>query len=73
LNAHLSGCLDKKDQSVQSIRVGEAERLHPMGPGRPAKVIDRSHSPALGVVGMDIEMYKICHEKSAPPSVALRP
>ena len=64
LNAHLSGRLDKKDQSVQSIRVGEAERLHPMSLGRPAKVIDRAHSPALGVMGMNIEMDKICHEKA---------
>jgi hypothetical protein len=64
LDPHFSGCLEKKDESVQSIGVGQGESIHPLRLGRAAEFFNGGDTPTLGIMRMDIEMDKIVHSKT---------
>ena len=48
------GCLDKKNQPVQPVGIGQGQSFHAQVPGRPAEFIDGPDSPAFGVMGMNV-------------------
>jgi len=59
LNIHFLSRLNKIEEPVQSIGVGQGELLHAVLLGGSAEFFNRTHAPAFGVVGMDIKMDKI--------------
>ena len=69
LDPHFFGCLEKKDECVQSIGVGQSEFVHPLLLGGAAEFFNGGDTPPLGIMRMDIEMDKIVHDIS-PPAAA---
>ena len=59
LDAYLLGCLEKKDQSVQTVGIGKGESMHPLFLSGPAEFFNGTDAPAFGIVGMDVKMDKI--------------
>jgi len=59
LDTHFLGRLDKKDQPVQSVGVGQGQPFHPLLLGGSAKFFNGADAPAPGIVGMDIEMDEV--------------
>jgi len=69
LDPHFFGSVEKKNEPVQSIGVGQGESIHPLCLGGVAEVFNGGDPPTLGVMRMDIEMDKISHDIS-PPAAA---
>ena len=61
LDPHFFGCLEEKDECVQSIGVGQSESVHPLLLGGAAEFFNGGDTPPLGIMRMDIEMDKISH------------
>jgi len=61
LDTHLTGCLDKIDQPVESVGIGEGESIHALVFGGLAEFFNGADTPTPGIVGMDIEMDKRVH------------
>jgi hypothetical protein len=61
LDPHFFGCLEKKNESVQCIGVGQGESIHPLRLGGAAELFNGGNTPTLGVMRMDIEMDKVVH------------
>jgi len=59
LDTHFLGCLEKKDQPVQTVGIGQGQSVHPLLLGGAAEFFNGTDTPAFGVMGMDIEMDKI--------------
>jgi hypothetical protein len=65
LDTYLTGCLDKKDQSVQSVGIGQSQSIHTLLFSGPAEFFNGADTPTPGIVGMDIEMDKV-HDIISP-------
>jgi hypothetical protein len=61
LDTHFFGCLEKENESVQCIGVGQGEPIHPLRLGGAAELFNGGNTPTFGVMRMDIEMDKISH------------
>jgi hypothetical protein len=59
LHPHLVGRLYKKDQSVKVVGVGQGQSVHTVFFGSLAELFNGPDTPALGIVGMDVEMNKV--------------
>jgi hypothetical protein len=55
------GSLDEKNQSIKAVGVGQCQPVHTVFFGSLTELFDGSDSPALGIVGMDIEMNESIH------------
>jgi hypothetical protein len=61
LDPHFSGCLEKENEPVQCIGIGQGESIHPLRLGRATELFNGGNTPTLGVMRMDIEMDKVVH------------
>jgi hypothetical protein len=59
LKAGFFGRIDKIDEAVKAVRVGEGEPVHALLPGGPADLFHRAHAPSGRVVGMNVKMDKL--------------
>jgi hypothetical protein len=64
LDTHFLGGLEKENEAVQCIGVGQGESIHPLRLGGAAELFNGGNTPTLGVMRMDIEMDKISHGKT---------
>jgi hypothetical protein len=61
LNTRLPGGLDKKNQSIKAVGVGQSQPVHAVFFGGLAELFNGPDTPSFGVVGVDIEMNKGTH------------
>jgi hypothetical protein len=60
-DARLPGGLDKKNQSIKAVGVGQSEPVHAVFFGGLAELFNGPDTPSFGVVGVDIEMNEGTH------------
>jgi hypothetical protein len=67
LHAKLFCCLDKKNESIEPVGVGQGKSMHAQVLGGPAELMDGPDPPAFGIVGVDVEV----NERHGPHTLRL--
>jgi hypothetical protein len=57
-DTHLHGDLDKEDESIEPVGIGQGVPVHVMGPGALAELLEGRQTPAFGKMGMNVEVDK---------------
>jgi hypothetical protein len=58
-NTHFPGRPNKKDQTVQTVGIGQGQLPHALFLGGPAEFFDGPRTPAPGIMGVDVEVDEI--------------
>ena len=61
LDSRFLGGLDKKNQSIKAVGVGQSQPVHAVFFGGLAELFNGTDTPSLGVVGVDMEMDEGIH------------